>query len=32
MKCSDIKSGSYNCVYNIMPPFRCGMLEKNISI
>lgn len=28
MKCSEVKSGSYNCVYNIMPPFPCGMLEK----
>lgn len=28
MKCSEVKFGSYNCVYNIMPPFQCGMIEK----
>lgn len=24
MKCSDIRYGTANCAYNIMPPFRCG--------
>lgn len=24
MKCADIGLGTYNCSYNIMPPFRCG--------
>lgn len=24
MKCEDIKPGSYDCAYNIMPPFKCG--------
>lgn len=28
MTCNEVKVGSYNCVYNIMPPFKCGMLDK----
>ena len=28
MRCSEVKPGSYDCVYNIMPPYKCGMLDK----
>ena len=24
MMCNDIKYGTYDCAYNIMPPFKCG--------
>ena len=28
MRCNEVKPGSYDCVYNIMPPYKCGMLDK----
>lgn len=28
MRCSEVKPGSYDCVYSIMPPYKCGMLDK----
>lgn len=27
MICNDIKFGTYDCAYNIMPPFKCGFNE-----
>ena len=28
MKCSEIGFGTYDCAYNIMPPFKCGTFEE----
>lgn len=28
MKCNEINYGSYDCAYNIMPPFKCGFDNK----
>lgn len=28
MKCNDIGFGTYDCAYNIMPPFKCGFSNE----